>query len=319
MILEVHPGVACPLNCTFCYRRGHNYENGNSVLNIQRLQTLIVEFAAQGGRQLNISGGLEPFTRSEAVISAVQSAHACGLRTWIYTNGLSSALEDSDTCEILIQNTDRIRFSIHAIDAQTYLRVARPQKPDITLARVIEIVWRLLRTRSKPCPEIGIDFIVTSENASELVDAAIFWRYLGVDFLDVRFDVTATIGPDERTAQAVEQLRGRIQSGHVWPLRVNIGTYEKRRPFASKCWAPEQKLVIDPFGLVWPCCMLAHPGFRYRKAQLGDINTSNLGDIIRRVGELFPMSHCSNCTPWEADYNARQEKKANLHESVPCY
>lgn len=134
-------------------------------------------------------------------------------------------------------------------------------------------------------------------------------EYLGVDFLDVRFDVTAMIGSDEKIAQAIEQLRGRIQSGHIWPLRVDIGSYEKRRPFASMCWAPKHKLIVDPFGLVWPCCMLAHPSIRPRRVCLGNLKISTLGEILQYVEQRFPMRHCPNCTPGEASYNLQQENR----------
>lgn len=309
-ILEVHPGPGCQLDCAFCYRRGKTYRYGGSLLSIRRLRTLIEEFAAQGGRQLNVSGGLEPFTRLQAVTAAVQSAHAQSLRTWVYTNGTCAALDNAETLTILVRNTDRIRFSIHAMSERIYRLVVRPQGPSITLARVREVVRHVLQAKSASSPEVGIDFVVTPDNAPELVDAAIQWRSMGADFLDVRFDVTDAQEPGRPITWAVEQLRQLMNANRLKPLRVDIGTYAQRKRFAPRCWAPGQKLVVDPFGLAWPCCMLAHPGIRPRAACLGDVRTSPLGDIVQAVQKRYPRPHCPTCTPGEATYNLRQEAHA---------
>jgi MoaA/NifB/PqqE/SkfB family radical SAM enzyme len=308
-IMEIHPGPRCNLNCLFCYRRGRHYQVQRPLISAQRIQSLMAEFAAQGGRQVNLSGGVEPFTRPDLCLAALRSARTWGLETYVYTNGACEALQEEPMCLLLALLATQVRFSIPALREQTYRAVVRPGRDAVPLPQVKSLVHRLVHATERTPTQVGVSFVVIEENAAELWDAAQYWREVGVDFLDVRFDVTAAAGSHEQENEVVRHLQDAAQEGRFEPLRVNIGEQTEGRSFASKCWAPREKIVVDPFGLVWSCCLLAHPGLRPSGGCLGDITTSSLEEIVQRINDEFPRPHCRRCTPWEAKYNLQKEHK----------
>jgi MoaA/NifB/PqqE/SkfB family radical SAM enzyme len=320
-ILEIHPGIECDLNCIFCFRQGVTYESGYELLSKDCLKTLIDDFVAMGGCELFISGGLEPFSRPEIATLAILWAYEAGLKVKVYTNGVAKVLSEPQLQNILAFRTKQVRFSIHSTNPHTYHQITRTNPKTVALYSVVEKVIALVDTRPlTDGTEVGIGFLVLSENIHELLESAELWRDMGVDFFDLRFDTATKLSAGQKIVQEVEKFQNLADSGYFFPMRVNIGNYAHGKPrFASRCYAPFQKLVVDPFGLVWTCCLQAQPGFRPPWAILGDLKSDLLSTIIERVRDKFPRFNCQQCTPYEAKWNLNYEKLSPLKTwSVSC-
>lgn len=314
-ILEIHPGTSCSLKCDFCYRDTENYEIGKKQISGKKYQSLIRKFAKLGGQEVYISGGFEPFSQVNSVQSIIQQASKSNLKTRIYTNGVSKILSDKNFRKFLILRVEQIRFSIHAISPTTYCKITHTSLGGALLSTIVENICYLIRERSeKSRLKVGIGFLVVPKNIDEMMTAAMFWSERGIDFFDLRFDVIEELGRREEFVEKIEHFQdfvGRHPSRH---MKVSIGdrAFDDFH-FASKCFAPFKKIVVDPFGLVWCCCIQAQPGYRQNWSRLGDLRIETLSQIVKTISETFPKPHCEYCTPWEAKYN---ESCCSNHGSV---
>ena len=303
-MLELHPGSNCRLDCSFCYRKCGNYEDGRLPICGNILKRLIADFAESGGQQLYISGGLEPFSECDAVCHALLLANRSGLESRVYTNGAETALKKSWVQELLVSTVARIRFSVHARSEVMYARISASKDPASDFTLVKENIVTLLDQRDGIKPEIGVSFVVTDANISELSDAAFFWSILGLDFMDVRFDVLAA---DNRTKKSEGQLQAfeRLVAANTFsPMRIDMGDLRWGKPNPpERCYMPFKKIVVDRFGLVWPCCFLAQPGIRPSWACLGSLLDRSYTKIVSSISDKFPRPHCGICTPFETKQN----------------
>jgi MoaA/NifB/PqqE/SkfB family radical SAM enzyme len=307
-ILELHTGINCQLNCVFCYRQNATYEPGHKLICEDCLIKLIADFAAMGGSEEIISGGLEPFSRPKITCLAIQLAHEAGLKVKVYTNGTSRALSQRHVQELLALSTVQVRFSIHAVEPRTYHLVTDSEPHKSTLYEVIRNVQGVMDARPKKgAPRVGIVFVAVRENINELVKSAEFWRDFGADFFDLRFDVATDLSAKREILQEVDYFRGLVEAGYFCPMKVSIGDYSHGKfHFACQCIAPFRKIVVDPFGIVWSCCLQAQAGYRPSWARLGSLTYHSLGEIVTRIAKRFPRRHCNQCTPWEAKFNLHQ-------------
>lgn len=305
--LELHTGLACGLRCTFCFRRGNVYEPQRGLLSRDRRREVIDEFAAMNGGQLNVSGGLEPFNGSEATCDAITWGRRAGLAVNVYSNAVAPALSRDDVRRTLAARATWVRFSIHAFHERTYRQIARPVDPEATFHRAAENVRSVLASRPREGgASVGVAFLTLPANARELTEAACFWRDIGVDFFDVRCDMAFGGSACRTVEHALDAFRRKERSGALEPMRTHVRDLTRGRlPYAPECRAPGAKLVVDPFGLVWTCCGLAHPGRRPSWSRLGDLRSETLREVVARVHRRLPLPHCKVCTWWEANYNRK--------------
>jgi len=316
-ILEFHPGISCRLNCGFCYRDGKNYDSGHELIYNDCLKKLIYEFSALGGQELYVSGGLEPFSIYETVCHALLLAHNTGLKTRVYTNGTEPALQKGWVQELLVCTTAQIRFSVHARSVNGYSEITGIRNAKTTFTVVRENILSLLERKGEDGPLIGIGFVINEDNFTELIGAAEFWRDMGIDFFDLRFDAVGKLTGKPEILKEIRNFQNLVDSGYFCPMRVNVGAYAYRKPhFASRCFAPFEKIIVDPFGMVWCCCLQAQPGYRPSWAKLGDLKSQSLHQIVGFTKRRFPRRHCRYCTPWEAQYNLQQWENEKSYVSM---
>ncbi|MEY4916853.1 MAG: hypothetical protein RL616_766, partial [Verrucomicrobiota bacterium] len=98
-VLELFISADCNVNCTFCYRRDRDYGD-QRILSTAEFLAIINEFADLGGRQMDVSGGLEPLL-SPAIADVFKVGIARGLRVNLYTIG--NALHNPKIADPLMQ------------------------------------------------------------------------------------------------------------------------------------------------------------------------------------------------------------------------
>lgn len=332
-ILELHPGLSCPCSCVFCYsmgeglatdERGYRYADETGALDESDFVEIIRAFAEDGGKCLNLSGGLEPLSCAFTPELA-RAAVDAGLETWLYTNGIPDTADDG-TWRWFVENLDSIRFSIHAATAPTYHRTQVPHLEDRHVAeelfsravrRVEAAVSRRdeLRRAGRRAARIGVTFVAVKYNWGQIPEAARLWVEKGVDFFDIRLD---TLTADPRTTPlTLEEIATIKNDLEVAAQRIaadtNTVVSASRRPLADergpvmtdRCYAPFAKIAVNPWGTVFTCCMRAHPACTGRAFQFGATLCSaapHLYPVLR--GKELPLPwHCNQCNDWEVAFN----------------
>lgn len=309
-VLEVHPGRACPLRCTFCYRQGQVYDVDLPPLSEREWPSLLASFKQLGGQRVYISGGLEPLTAPQSVRTIIRRARQLNLGVRLYTSGMSRPLEFERLREDLAR-CEQVRFSVPAASEETYRRIMRPARQDVGLHTVVDNVRSMLAVRDfrQTGCQVGTSILVLEQNADELPQSLLCWRNMGVDFVNVRVDVCAE-EQSPRVRNAVAAVQRDLATGSYHPMQVDLPLVLSRpAPHAARCYVPLEKLVVDPFGVVFTCCLLAHPGHRPAWARLGNLRRQSFAEIVDRVRHAMPRPHCAQCTPFETEFN-------RIHEAV---
>jgi len=314
-ILEIWTGVACPLNCRFCYRHGKDFERAGDLLEPSGLTDLLREFASGGGEEVYLSGGLEPLTRPHAAARVVGEAKRVGLRVQVYTNGVPPALAAGYLPGVLAREADQVRVSLPAATELTYREVTRPVAATATFARACGTVDRLLKLSkdSGNGARVGVSFLVVERNARELDAAARLWRDRGAAFLNVRVDAEGVLSCGAEVRDAIASLRHEANAGRYRPLEIDFfsgGVLSH----AERCIAFHNKVTVDPFGLVFVCCRQAQPGARPDWAQVGDLRVERFGQVIQRLQTVPPLRHCARCTPYESWFNRQAQQGTATHQ-----
>ncbi len=127
-----------------------------------------------------------------------------------------------------------------------------------------------------------------------------------MDFMDVRFDVLAADDQNNKFESQLNTFQHLIESNTFSPMQVNVGDFKQGKPTLPEwCSIPFYKIVVDRFGLVWSCCLLAQPGSRPLWACLGSLADQRYPDIMRNISDKFPRQHCGICTPFEIKQNSK--------------
>ena len=67
----------------------------------------------------------------------------------------------------------------------------------------------------------------------------------------------------------------------------------------STCLVPFYKMVVDPYGFIWRCCLTAQPNFQHPKFYMGKcINSLKLKTLPFRL-----TSECKFCPNFEFAFN----------------
>ncbi|MDP3790576.1 MAG: radical SAM protein [Candidatus Omnitrophota bacterium] len=329
MILELHPGKVCPSSCVMCGSVGFKYEGTEKswpVLTLSRMKELAKEFADNGGRQLWISGGQEPFIHTGTANVVEYAAKEIGLETHVFNNGISLRQDDFDK----VLNAAWVRFSINGATKETYKAVHGVDQFDRVISKVKAFVKRRNEIGSK-C-KIGISFILVPENYKDLVEMAKLANEIGVDFFfAVRFF------PDQknerpgnfkkvrmfteqealeiiRMSQELKKLKedGKFPNMNYATPGMDIETltgeklYDIEDAEATTCRARLLKLGVNPFGRTYYCEYAEHPQNARKDLETGNLAVEDLRSVIARSMKkenTYDGDRCPFCLYHERNLN----------------
>ena len=154
--LELFISADCNVNCTFCYRRDRDYGD-QRILGSSEFLAIINEFAASGGKQMDVSGGLEPLL-SPAIADVFRTGVERGLRVNLYTIG--NALHNPKIADLLMR-LSQIRISFTAHDRDSYVKMMGVDHFDRVSTNARMLMQRKLETNSPV--GIGTSYVVPPE------------------------------------------------------------------------------------------------------------------------------------------------------------
>jgi len=330
-ILEFHLGNACQFNCKFCFSRGElkkkdMYPKYNQYQPLDKFSIIrcINEVKELGCNRVYFSGGLETF-KSEIVTDIIREIDNDKIKIYIYTNG--EAIKE-DSMDVLLTKVKRIRISLHAFKGETFKNIQCPLFNSDTAKRMFDTVKdnikKLLVKRNKKNEiQIGLSFLLMPENKNELEQFIEYWKDEGIDFIDIARNVLEDNKSTESKIEIdeweklVKNILEKNYINHngeelVGPNRYKIQTKIKK---SKVCYAFLKKIVIDPYGDVWTCCLQAHPGYQRHNLFLGNIKEESILHIIQKWERIFSpgdkiieIEHCADCTDWEYNFNVAMSK-----------
>lgn len=325
-ILELHLGRDCQLKCIFCQTDNNiKYNKYNSdhqcipSISSNELLNIIDEFILSGGEEIILSGGLEPFT-SKLTIPAIKYCAGKNLNISIYTNGISKTFKKDEDLGDILRNVQKIRFSINAINPETYCKIQAPHKSlsvgkrlfDQAISAVLKAQSIKLREKL-PNVQIGVSFLLLRDNIGELIPAMNFWEKAGIDYFDIRSDI---FNYDEiESSHNLEFIKMLLHNyAEKNPNSNMLVSWGRRYPSiyaydVKACYAPYKKIVLDWQGEFHACCLRAHIK-NDKKTSLGYYrNRGDYTEIIRKnINKIPIVPTCEKCCDQELIFNSCIQK-----------
>lgn len=328
LAIEMHPSLECNSRCTFCYSSGHwNYMELSErlqPLTINQWVSLVDECADNGTKKIMPTGGLEPLMAMDKFLAILNQSHNRGLDTLIFTNGIEINPDNNRLVDSLLRKGN-LFVSLRGSNPETYVEVTKTSSRDFYKSiNGIKYLAAEKRRRNSEA-NLGIAFFMTIGNYTELPDIINFARDAGVDEIGLGSDNLVSL-PGFNSG-SLDNLKSMLRkyvpiSDGVYHdgLKITMNdtllrlTYprdgipsiyenELRKP--SNCQNWYIKAAINPFGFLFPCCLLAHPGITAQRnaVPFGRVTSEiNLKHIIDDVqGKVLDATTCITCNP--SEYN----------------
>jgi len=177
--IEISPTNRCNHRCSFCALDFLEYKNTD--LEIDPTKSLLEELGGLDVKAVMFAGEGEPLLH-HGIRELVVHAKEGGLDVSMTTNG--SLLHGEET--LLLENLSWIRISLDAGSPETYSKIHRCKEDEfIKVLNNLKNLVRLKKEIGAQCT-IGVQFLLLSTNAPELVKAAKLVKGLGVDYFSVK-------------------------------------------------------------------------------------------------------------------------------------
>lgn len=269
---EGNPHAVCP-NCIYKEKRGPRH------MPFEVLTNALLEAAKAGIKRIEFSGGGEPLQYCDLprLLESVQQLgrDRDGMIFGLLTNGLHLR-------EASIDNL---------APAFSYIRISYPDgllaDADLTRDFLSGFTSFLKSVRDSETPRIGVKFLVSHDNAASLVGKMLELREAVGEYLFRRIE--------HMRVKAMRSSRRVIEPNpedlaifkdsffdHLytyprnWPDDVQVDLDLDDVPGDFHCRLSPLAAVVDPDGVVWPCCnylnMRTHQ-------QIGDLRNQNFGQF----------------------------------------
>jgi MoaA/NifB/PqqE/SkfB family radical SAM enzyme len=291
----------CNLHCRMCDFTQHYPDD---ELSLELLRSIIKEFAALGGQQLEMSGG-EPMVR-KGIYDIVADSHSYGLKTLMMSNGV--LIGDAEVQKLLEAGLSAITFSLEGPEPLND-KLRGPGNFQKTLGAIGSF---LRRQAQYPDFQVYIGITLSRYNYQSIVS---FSKYLleevGVhkisinpfekwllkgenrEIRPVEFAITPEIIPS-----LTQELNRLMEYGKTVPDRLPPSSYLRKVPdfFMGKnfippggCQIPSTFFGVDPVGWVYPCWKIRNP--------VGNLKEMTLADVLKAPSyrELCEQSLAGKC------------------------
>jgi MoaA/NifB/PqqE/SkfB family radical SAM enzyme len=245
----------CPLNCLHCSACASN--SNPSQLPIERVVSLINEFAEMGGKEVVFTGG-EPLVYP-GLLRVLESSNTARLKSIVYTSG---ATRERREC-ICINDEELVRmkpllsrivFSLYSLSEGSHNQITRTENS-------FEITLKAIRKSINLGITTDVHFVPMKINYGDLYSIAELCYALGVQKIRIlRFvphgrgkgyadDLLPTVNDYRIFAQLIESTE------RIYPGFLDIGAaFSALISSVSKgCSAAEGKIVVTADGYIAPC------------------------------------------------------------------
>ncbi len=259
-----------------------------------KMQEIIADLSSIGVKAVTFSGGGEPLLYPE-IAASMQGVVDGGIDLSIITNG---QLLKGEKAEVL-RAAKWVRISMDAADADSYARIR-----GISAAAFGQVCTNIDHFASikPPACELGINFVINHENASQVYEMAKMVRDLGVNHIKYTARISRDLHDYHRPfkEEAIEQLH-QAQADLSCPGFAVINKYEDdftfstvfQRSYAS-CLVKELVTVIAADCKVYFC----HDKAYVSSGEVGDLSQQSFKelwfapDVVKRYQDFNARQEC---------------------------
>ena len=295
--VQVVPSNKCQHGCTFCAYRTEGFITNEDFrakdeLDYYKILQCLDNFVDMGVKAVHYTGGGEPLIHPQIQDIFKSTLHR-GLDLALVTNG---ELLTVPVCEIL-GDAKWVRVSMDAVYPATFGQIRRVD------GRRIDKIFNNIRclVRHKKENIIGVGFVVNEYNYREVVEAASFYKGMGVD----NFRISASFTPkginyfkDFKEKASILCKEAETLSDKNFQV-FNLFSHRLGDLFEGKqnyhyCAYKELSTYIGADYNVYTCCTLAYN----KQGLIGSIKTQSFKELWESdwkniyFGGLFPSSHC---------------------------
>lgn len=302
--VRLKPTNLCNHHCAYCtYGSGGTMQKTDNRDEIdhrdsipwQKLQEIIRDMGEMGVRALTFSGGGEPLCYPH-IIEAAHLAREQGLQLSLISNAQLLSGERAEA----FYTAKWVRISFDSPFQETYCRLRG--LTDSAFRIVTQNINDFAKKKEKDCV-LGINFVVSKDNATEVYEAAHILKELGVD--NVKFAAVVENMPHyhwEIKDSVIEQIH-RAQTDFADKNFAIINNYENdwmdknfsTQPFLV-CYTCRLITVIAADQRVYFCHTRAYDS----EAVVGDLHGQNFREMWfspqtkERLTNLCPPCDCRN-------------------------
>lgn len=263
-VVEIFPTNTCNFHCPHCRFKNH-HGDATAFADYQMLQRLLSDLAANGIRNIELSGGGEPLVHPKA-IEFFDRLIDEKFRVGLITNGYPF-VDNVQLQDRALECCTWIRFSVDAFTDDTYRRVHGGKRLSYgALRRSISV----MRKRVSGVPRIGVKMLISKLNAKDVSLAVSESLEIGADYLQLKFlgSPSALVLP----AIEVENITAQVQD-QLAPLPENTLSVDFLPPYRGapkqdKCLMTFLHPVVDWDGEMYICAFFEH---RKQSHSLGNI------------------------------------------------
>jgi MoaA/NifB/PqqE/SkfB family radical SAM enzyme len=298
--LYLYPTNWCNYACGFCSGQYCSFK-GTADLDYERLRDFLLAAKDDGLKAVKVSGG-EPsiYPRFCDLMPFLSGNFDTGL----VTNGSQLLFEQALEA---VYGLTWLRISINAATPDTYAQVHGIVKVPGILDSLGEAVGKIRTNSSRTI--VGLSFVITDQNAYEIVLAAQLAKSWGVD--NIHFtpertpsgikvrDTSWTLNALEKAAElATEEFR----------VFISKERFDLTRQRPKICYYEGLTCAITADGAIYACCDLRG----YPEARIGSIHDTSLREAFRNRRPIEISEMCPSC--WNDDKN--RLLNAVYHEQV---
>lgn len=283
----------CNQNCHFCaYRMDGGFTskyfggNPNRMIPTAKAKEILDDCAELGVKAIEFTGGGEPTVHPDC-FEIIGHAQSLGLQTALVTNGVRLKPHPA------LASLTWLRVSLDAGTPETYERV-RESKAWQTVMRNLEMIGNLKG------PLVGVGFVVTRENWSELFTACQIAKGFGIPYVRVSamfseagadyygYEIERGISEQRVCAKTLED--GTFKLVDFFDDR--IGDLQQAAPDYSFCGYQQFVTYIGGDQKIYTCCTNAYTPH----GEIGDLREQRFSEWIASTRRYdFDAKSCHHC------------------------
>jgi MoaA/NifB/PqqE/SkfB family radical SAM enzyme len=279
-----------------------NY-NPNRMIDFEKVEEIVDDCARMGVSGIQFTGGGEP-TVHPKFADALFHAQSKGIATSLVTNGVLVG-KNFDKWRNELMCLRWIRFSLDAATLKTYTDVRHVPDWHFTSALAGIRQLRDLRDhRGASGPIIGVGFVVTPDNWTEVYEACVLARDSGAD--NIRISAQFSADDEKKFESFYKECAGLCQRAEREITSKSFTVYNRfgqklddlrqKAPDYDACGYQHVTTYIGADLNVYRCCVLAYN----ERGVVGSLKEQSLRHLWmsqRRVDEMnqFDARGCERC------------------------
>jgi len=271
LLVQVDLTEVCNLSCSFCAisKRGRKSIPFEDVV-------YLIELCRRWDAALELTGGGEPLLHPQFNRIAEKILES-ELEFGVVTNG--TKLKDYYK---LLRHATWVRISLDAASSETFHRIKG--RDYWTFFEILEGIKQL---RDIGGPTVGVSFVISPLNESEIEAAVQLAESLGCHYIRFTSDVT--------TWYLSEQARGNLQIAKMYDrpeFKVFIRIFQSSpRASVQRCYLHLLKLTLGVDSQFYPCCVTKYSSLW----KICSLRSNELNKLRKTMFETLIPQNCPYC------------------------